>query len=261
MATLFPWLGGKSRQAARLCRLLPDHACYVEVFFGAGSVFFTKPRAKVEVINDIDARLVNLFRIARAHPRELIRQLRFQTAGRRDFDDYKAQPGLTDIQRAARTWFILKCAFGGTGGKSSATFGYAATGFRGLRRASFGVLLRCHRRLDGVYIENLDFADLIARYDRSHTLFFCDPPYWQTADYGISFEWPDHQRLAKALRSIKGRFLLTINDHPDIRTLYRGLVIRKVSVSYSVARDKRPSARNRTELIIANYPLPRQRTK
>ncbi len=70
---------------------------------------------------------------------------------------------------------------------------------------------------------------------------------------------PSNLRLAETLRSIKGAFLLSINDHPDIRRLYKGLTKRKVNVQYSIARDKSPAARNRTELIIANYPLPRRR--
>ena len=74
----------------------------------------------------------------------------------------------------------------------------------------------------------------------------------------MPFEWPDHERLAASLRGIKGKFLLTINDHPDIQALYKGLPRLRVKVTYSVARQKSPQARDRTELIIANYPLPRR---
>jgi len=128
-----------------------------------------------------------------------------------------------------------------------------------LRRTAFSLVRQAHKRLDAVYIENLDFADCIERYDRPHTVFYCDPPYHGTAGYKAAFTWADQQRLAETLRSIKGKFLLSINDHPDIRKLYKGLPKRKVNVQYSIARDKSPTARNRTELIIANYPLPRRR--
>ena len=99
-----------------------------------------------------------------------------------------------------------------------------------------------------------DFEKVIRRYDRSYTLFFCDPPYWQAADYGIPFKWSDHERLAKTLRSIKGKFLLTINNHPDIRRLYIGLPRTKLPVCYTV---KKNGVQKTHELIIANYSLSR----
>jgi len=258
MSSFFPWMGGKSRVAKRLCELLPGHQCYVEVFAGAANILFAKDRSKVEVINDINSELVTLFRIVRWHPRELIRELSTVTQSRVEFADYKAQPGLTDIQKAARSFFIMKAAFGGKGGTSHPDFGYGTTGRARFRRSAFATIRRCHRRLDGVYIENLDFADCIARYDRVHTAFYCDPPYLGTAGFKAAFTIDDHRRLAAALKNIKGKFLLSINDHPQIRRLYKGLPRLKVQVNYSVARDKSPKARQRTELVIANYPLPRR---
>ena len=90
-------MGGKSRQAKRLCQLFPDHKCYVEVFSGAANVLFTKQRSGTEVINDINSELVNLFRVARCHHREFVRQLSLLTHSRKVFNDYKSQTGLTDI--------------------------------------------------------------------------------------------------------------------------------------------------------------------
>jgi len=258
MSSFVPWQGGKSRTAKRLIKLLAEHKCYVEVFAGAANLLFQKEPSKVEVLNDRNSELVNLFRIVRWHPREFIRELGFITHGRIDFTDYKSQPGLTDVQKAVRSWFIMKTAFGGKGGTASPAFGYGTTGKAPLRRTGFAIIRRCHKRLDGVYIENLDFADCIRRYDRLYTTFYCDPPYLYSANYKYPFTLDDHYRLASMLKSIKGKFLLSINDHPEIRTLYKGLPKLKIKVQYSVSRDKSPKARNRTELVIANYPLPKQ---
>lgn len=259
MKSFIPWQGGKSKQAPHLCQLLPEHRCYVEVFSGAANLLFCKPPSKTEVINDINADLVNLFRIVRFHPREFLAQLRTMTHSRVEFADARSQPGLTDIQRAVSSYLVIKMAFGGKGGTKDPSFGYGTVGRAKFRRTALSAVTRVHKRLDGVCIENLDFADCIKRYDRPHTLFYCDPPYHATAGYKADFTWADQLRLAEALRSIKGKFLLSINDHPDIRRLYKGLTKRKVNVQYSIARDKTPEARNRTELIIANYPLPRRR--
>lgn len=258
MSSLVPWKGGKSRVAKRLVQLLPEHDCYVEPFAGAANLLFNKPKSKVEVINDINSDLINLFRIVRWHPREFISQLQFITQGRIIFSDYKQQPGLTDIQRAARTWFVLKTAFGGKGGDVSCAFGYGSAGSARLRRSAFAVVRKCHKRLDGVYIENLDFEQIIKRYDRLYTVFFCDPPYLGTTGFKARFTAEDHRRLAICLGNIKGKFLLTINDCRRVRRLYSGFNILRRSVRYTISRDKSPAATNRAELVIANYRLPKK---
>lgn len=113
--SFFAWMGGKFKAAPKLARLLPDHNCYVEVFAGAANLLFTKDKSKTEVINDVNAELVNLFRVVKYHKREFLLQIADILHSRQCFLEYKDQPGLTDIQRAARTWFVMKTAFGGKG--------------------------------------------------------------------------------------------------------------------------------------------------
>jgi len=258
MSSFFPWMGGKSRMAKRLCELLPEHQCYVELFAGAANVLFVKEKSKTEVLNDINNEIVNLFRIVRFHPREFINELLLVTQSRVEFQDYRMQVGLTDVQKAARSWFIMKTAFGGLGGTTHPAFGYGTVGKAHFRRSAFAAIRRCHKRLDGVYLENIDFAECIRRYDRPHTVFYCDPPYLELSKYKADFTLEDHRRLVNALKGLKGKFLLSINDHPVIRSLYKGYPRLRVKVKYSVSRDKSPKARDRTELVIANYPLPKR---
>ena len=200
MGSFFPWPGGKSKVAKRLCQLLPEHICHVEVFAGAANRLFVKERSKTEALNDINSELINLFRVVRWHPREFIHELMLVPQSRLEFADYRAQPGLTDIQKAARSWFIMRTAFGGKGGTTHPAFGYGTTGRAHFRRTAFTAVRRCHKRLDGVYIENLDFTDCIRRYDRPHTVFYCDPPYLDSADYKKPFNYDDHCQLAESLK-------------------------------------------------------------
>ena len=258
MASFFPWMGGKSKLTKRLCQLIPDHICYVELFAGAANLLFAKTPSKTEVINDVNSELINLFRIVRTHRRAFLEELQLICHSRQEFDDFKAQPGLTDLQRAARTFLVMKAAFGGKGGTKHAPFGYGTTGKSRFRRTAFDSVRRCHKRLDGVFIENIDFADCIRRYDRPHTFFYCDPPYLQTHGYKAAFTIDDQIRLADALKNIKGKFLLSINDHPEIRKIYKGYPRLKVKVKYTIARKKTADASNRDELVIANYPLPKR---
>jgi len=255
MRSLFPYIGGKHRVAKKIISLFPDHKCYVEVFAGAANVLFAKEPGSVDVINDVNGELVNIFRVIRWHPDPFVQELALMTHSRQEFIDYHDQPGLTDVQRAARHWFKMKATFGGTGPTGRRNFSFGMTKKSLVRNIAFETIQQAHERLDGVYIENDDFEKVIKRYDRNHTLFFCDPPYWQGANYGVPFEWADHERLARTLRNIKGKFLLTINDHLDIKKLYKGLHCRRGPMRYSVIRH---GDQKTHELIIANYPLPRR---
>ena len=248
-------MGGKHAAAEKLIALFPEHTCYVEVFGGAANVLFAKERSKSEVLNDLNDQLVNVFRVIRWHPDEFFAELRLILHSRTEFNDCHDQPGLTDIQRAVRYFYRLKTSFGGTGVKAHKNFSFGTC-----RKATFNTsaeetIEQAHRRLDGVCIENDDFEKIIKRYDRSHTFFFVDPPYWQTADYGIKFDWTDHTRLKNNLASIKGKFLLTINNHDDIVELYRDFYQQQTKVRYTVCHDDHNQ--QVTELIITNYPLKR----
>jgi len=98
---------------------------------------------------------------------------------------------------------------------------------------------------------------VIARYDQPRTIFFCDPPYLDTCGYEEAFGLNDHERLADTLRSIEGRFLMTVNDHPVIRKMYEGYHM----VEAQEARAKARASEGRKAapiLFIANYTLKSQ---
>ncbi len=259
MNSIFPYIGGKHLVADRLIKLLPKHNCFVELFAGAANVLFAKPRSKVEVINDVNGTLVSIFRCLRWHPDEFVKELAFILHSRQEFNDFHDQPGLTEIQRAARYWFKLKTTFSGTGPSGKRSFQGGPSQRANLKYGAYEVIYQAHDRLEGVYIENGDFEKVITRYDRPDTVFFCDPPYWKGADYGVPFTWEDQERLATTLRGIEGKFLLTINDHADIRPLYKGFHTRKLPMAYTARLMKTKKRKMVNELIIANYPLPRRR--
>jgi len=108
-----------------------------------------------------------------------------------------------------------------------------------------------HSRLSGVVIECLDFEAFIARYDTPGTLFYLDPPYWGSeSDYGKElFSRQDFQRLADVLKGIKGNFLMSINDVPQIREIFAWAQMEEVQTTYSVAGRGRGLAAK--ELLIS----------
>lgn len=241
-------MGGKSKLAAVIIDRLPKHTTYVEPFCGGCAVFLRKPKSKVEILNDADARLVNLLRVFRYHPDELLREVQYLTHARQEFSDALSQPGVTDIQKAARFLMIVKAAFGSR--LTSPSFGTAKKQPASFRLSDVTALIALAReRLDGVTIENLDFADVIGRYDSPGTLFFCDPPYIGTAGYACRYTMDDHGRLKDALQTAKGRAVVTLNDCEATRRLYEGWAIEETHVTYTIGRHKARQKKN-AEVII-----------
>ena len=101
-------------------------------------------------------------------------------------------------------------------------------------------------------VENLNYADCLKRYDRPHTFFYIDPPYYDCEnDYGDGiFTKQDFETLANALATLQGTFLLSINDKPAIRELFKGFNINEVDTVYSTGSS---APKKVTELLIRNY--------
>ena len=170
---IIPWMGGKRRLADRLIPLFPPHECYVEVFAGGAALFFMRPQpAPVEGLNDLNGDLVTLYRVVQNHLEEFVRQFKWALSSRQIFEWQKmTRPEtLTDIQRAARFFYLQQHAFGGK--VTGQTFGTATTGPAiNLLRIEEN-LSAAWQRLAGTYVENLSWLDCAERYDRAHTFFY-----------------------------------------------------------------------------------------
>ena len=113
---IISWPGGKSRLAQCILPLMPSHRCYVEPFCGGLGMFLSREPATdvVEVVNDLNGDLINLFRVVKYHSQAFFDELDLCLNSREDFEAFVAQPGLTDIQRAARWFMRRKNCFSGT---------------------------------------------------------------------------------------------------------------------------------------------------
>lgn len=249
---IVPWIGGKRRLAKHILPQFPEHTCYVEPFCGAAALFFLKPISKAEVLNDVNGDLVNLYRVVQHHLEEFCRQFKHALISRQIYRWLTITPEetLTDIQRAARFYYLQKLGFGGK--VDGRTFGTGAT-----RPPSLNLLRleedlsAAHLRLARVTIERLDWQKCITRYDRPGTFFYLDPPYWQTEGYGVPFEFDQYQVMAELLRSIQGKAILSINDHPEIRGAFAGLPTTSLRIDYTVGGAGKGC--DRKELIVRNW--------
>ncbi len=255
MDSFIGWIGGKKALRKEIVSRFPDRlpSTYVEVCGGAGWVFFEKEYSKkqLEVFNDIDSNLINLYRCIQHHPEALVKELEYILSSHELFYDFKDQinmRGLTDIQRAARYFYLIKISFG-CDKRSFAT-----------RKKRLDKALErfedIQARLTGVVIENRDFEDLINLYDNEDALFYIDPPYHGTERHynknGKPFIEEDHYRLRDCLAKIKGKFILSYNDDNFIRCLYEGYHIEglKRNNTLSAHSDNKEKF---SELIIRNY--------
>lgn len=252
---IIPWPGGKRRLLKHLYPHFPAHECYVEAFAGGAAALLLRPNpAPVEVLNDINGELVNLYRCVRHHLDEFVRQFRWALNSRAEWlREQRVRPDtLTDIQRAARFYFLQKLAFGGK--VVGQNFGYVASG-SGPRLNLLRIeeeLSGVHVRLANVIIEQGSWREVVDRYDRPHTLHYLDPPYWQTEGYGVDFPWSEYEAIAAFMCQAKGKVILSINDHPEIRGLFAGMNIIPLQLQYTIAREKANNAAA-GELIIKSW--------
>ncbi|GAB5502774.1 MAG: DNA adenine methylase [Pyruvatibacter sp.] len=250
-----PYLGGKRKLARRVIERIEQvpHATYAEPFVGMGGVFFRRRlKPSLEVINDISGDVATFFRVLQNHHQAFMDMLKWQLPGRAEFDRLAGQDPerLTDLQRAARFFYLQRLSYAGKVRHRS--FGvYPPSVAKFDIHALAGRLADIHQRLSGVVIERKPFADLLTLYDRPETLFYLDPPYFgNETDYGKDvFSRDDFTALADQLRGIKGRFLVSINDTPEIREAFDGFHMEEVVLTYSAPKGDAAPAK---ELIIAD---------
>lgn len=248
------WPGGKFRLRKTLLAMFPPHACYVEPFCGACWLLFGKSPSRVEVINDLNGELINLYQVVRDQLPQLLRKARFALKSRAEFERKKAQSpaSLSPVQRAWRYYYLFALCFGGKTKNPS----FCISTKTKPSRANFATLPArlelAHARLANVVLENDDHAAIIRRYDRPHTFFYLDPPYPGADHYyeADRFGLEEARRLAHILAGISGKFLLTINDNPAHREIFARFHMTGAVVPYTLNRGKRCPKK---ELIISNY--------
>ena len=240
---------------AVLARFPPYYERYIEVFGGAGWVLFHKPPGNdFEVYNDFNPLLANLYRCVRKNPNKLKYKLRYVLNSREDFDYiallHKRQilPKMHDYDRAAKFYQLIRYSY--ASGLDS--FGSQPHSIW----SDFPLIDQAAARLQKTVIEHKDFEKVIRQYDRPVSFFYCDPPYFNTESYykDVGFTRDDHVRLMRALTSIKGFFLVSYNDCPEIRELWDqpGIHIEAISRINNLAQRYEGGSQF-PEVFISNY--------
>lgn len=248
MNSFIPWVGGKKLLRKEIIKLFPrEFERYIEVFGGAGWVLFGKESSpkQMEVFNDIDGHLINLYRCIKYHCDELQKELQYILNAREVFFDAREQNGmrgLTDIQRAARYFYLVRYSFGAD--KHS----YCTSPKAVCKPVEY--LSQITKRLEKVVIENKSFDNLIHVYDRAGALFYLDPPYVGTEKYyNSNFGKVQHEELKSILDGIQGKFILSYNNCQYIKDLYASYNITLIARNHNL----KTNGTRYQELIITNY--------
>jgi len=253
---------GKAMMAKTIISLFPDHNTYIEPFVGGGAVFFKKPKADVNVLNDINTDFIATYKVFRDRGYEIINKLNNSLYGRELYN--KSCNILKDTSKHSDldiSWAVIY--------SSSNSFRYKiCNGFSsiGLDSQRGRIMLSVYYNyinsihvqqgmLSNVTIENLDATDCIKKYDENGALFYCDPPYINTACDGLGeYTQEDFINLLEALPSIKGKFILSCFDNTQIREFLANNIHCNVIeyVKQSGIKSKKGGSGKKTELIVTN---------
>lgn len=253
------YFGAKNRLAPWISQHFPPHTCYVEPFGGSAAVLLNKAPSKVEIYNDLDGQVVNLFRVLRdkKQAKELIRLVALTPFSRADWQaSWKTNP--TDPVELAylvliRAWMSHS---GDARGRTTSGWGFFKND-KGGRRVSRWVelpdqLAAAVDRLKLVQVSNYPALDLIAKCAAEPgVLYYIDPPYpFETRKrrfrkaYTHEMGEADHRTLAEALHQVKGKVVIS-SYHGLYDELYKGWP----SVEITTQADGHGKSTSRVEVL------------
>lgn len=276
------YIGGKSKIGKWIVDEYPrDMETYVETFGGMYWCFFNMdlvkyPNLKSVVYNDFNPLNYNLFKCLE-NPQELLKAVnsipcqergvditpnlyseQFKTFQQSIFSD-KTPITTPDYLLGARYAYILTQVFSGSKPEKS--------GFIDLKGKYKSKYLTFRDKLQNpkwidkflriTNVENMDFSEVIQKYDSETTYIYLDPPYWKTENYysNHDFDRNDHQRLAETLLSVKGKFSLSYYDFDLLHEWFPKNQFRWEQKEFAKAASatKGKTQNKGTELLILNY--------
>jgi DNA adenine methylase len=248
------WHGGKSRFTSKIIALFPEHHTYCEVFGGSAAVLLAKQPSKVEIFNDVDDSLVNLFRVIRDP--DLCDRLQKACQGtlyaRSEFK-LAQEPTVDPVERARRFLVRQRMSRSGLGERWSYSVEDSRRNMASVVRrwqASIERLSGLHQRLRTVQIEQADWQEILDRYDSHGTLFYLDPPYRQETRIGGRYPHEmtrgDHDELVQRILRVKGKVVLSGYQHPSYQPLESCGWLRR---SYNVIAHSSDTRTRRVEQL------------
>lgn len=245
------YIGGKQAIAAELLHMIPPHQVYCEPFMGSGAFFFKKDKAESNLINDFNGDLVNLFIQIRDHRDEFLEWVWLtpfsEDIHRRIFKFYNSEHWLRiePFKRACGYYYMLQLAYNESVGNLGNPSYKISKGKQKWNKDICTELFCCSEKLENVIITHRSYADLInyEALNTDRTFWYFDPPYTMAGDKGYykhNFLPSHHHEFLTHCKMLKGKFMISYDDHPLIREIFKEFIIKKV-----------PNFKN--EIVIMNY--------
>ena len=225
------WPGGKGNFLGRLLPLIPRGGePYTEAFLGGGSVILNKPRQGPEAVNDLDERVVNLFRVLQ--DRERVKRLKYLLAhtpnSRSEWERARAMMDDPSLPPEERAWAFVVVSVLGFGGKPNGGWGITNVdkpeGRKNPLTSRLRKLGRIVDRMRHVQIDSVDAVRFLKLRNTSEAVHYIDPPYhpdtyWQKSGSNKRLYRHDdgedlHKRLVQTLLDLKGVVVLSCYYHP-----------------------------------------------
>jgi DNA adenine methylase len=208
--SFFPYVGGKFYMLDKILPLIPEHKTYIEVFGGSAKVLLNKKPSEIEIYNDFNKHLSNLFYVVAFHYEEFYNKAKWLLNSENIFDTIKKKLKekieIPDIEQAVYIWFLYRTSYSG----KAETF---SLHFRKKNILNYEDLEKTHQRFKNVIITNKDF-EYFKTYDDKDTFYYFDPPYLDRKYYGNTFTLDDHKRLLKMLKELKeSKWMLSCYDN------------------------------------------------
>ena len=260
MKTPVTYYGGKQTMLKYIMPLIPDHRVYDEPFFGGGAVFFAKKEAKCELINDVNDRGINFYKVYQTRAEELRQLVNESMLSRKQHElargIYQSPNGYSDIEKAWSFWFLGNTSFNGDfygnikfSRSENRSYTYLSNSKRQL------VNPKLIKRLEKTQIDNRDALLVIPMMDQPLTFHYIDPPYMNTDQGHYSgYSWIDFGRLLLLLGTIKGKFLLSCYDGDMLQAAISrfGWNYRRIQMSAPASAMHGQRAK-KIEMLVMNY--------
>jgi DNA adenine methylase len=232
---------------------------YIEPYCGGANVFFNKPKSKIEVINDIDTGLIQIYRALRDEPSEFTRRLKICKYTEETFERALKKEETEDYLECAVNEFILRRMSRGGLRKAFAWSDRQRGGKPGDINAwetSIKNLSSLSEKLQEVFIFNKPALEIIKSFNSPKTLLYIDPPYLhetRVSKNAYSFEMSedDHIDLANVLKKFSGKVIISGYSSPLYNRLYRGWKVCKQKVPNHSSQQKTKEVK--TEIIWKNF--------
>ena len=241
-------LGNKQMIAKKIQKEFPQHSIYIEPFFGAGGMFFNKPKAKYNIVNDLDSDVFNLFQVVSTRLDELKKQFELMPIHSDLLEYWKVNKEDEPIRKALRFLFMSNFTYLGTG----ITIGLVCGDSKGFLMSKIDETAKF---LFDVQFANFDFRKFIKSLsfrnenEQSKSFIYCDPPYLGTNDnYSNSFTEQDSIDLFDTLQATGCKFAMSEFDNEFIlnQAKERGLNV-------IIIGERKNLKNRRTEILITNY--------